>query len=73
MSQNKMQLVEELQPARNLSHNPLFQTGFALQNIPAPTLELTGVDASPQDIQWSIYNWRQENAGFFVWFDQENI
>ncbi len=28
-------LVEELQPRRDLSHSPLFQTAFVLQNIPA--------------------------------------
>lgn len=34
------QLVEKLQPERNLSHTPLFQVMFQLQNTPTPTLEL---------------------------------
>lgn len=33
-------LVEEIQPERNLSHNPLFQVWFALNNSPMPSLEM---------------------------------
>src|SRR6185369_1197099 len=36
-------LVEELQPERETSHNPLFQVVFGLQNAPAPELRLEGL------------------------------
>jgi amino acid adenylation domain-containing protein len=37
------QLVDTLQPERNLSHTPLFQVMFALQNTPQAILELPGL------------------------------
>src|SRR5262249_5301547 len=36
-------LVEELHPQRNLSHNPLFQVMFSLENDPTTTFDLPGL------------------------------
>jgi amino acid adenylation domain-containing protein len=40
-------LVEKLQPERSMSHNPLFQVMFALENNESPDLSLPGLE-----IEW---------------------
>ena len=44
-------LVEELQPDRNLSHSPIFQTMFVFQNTPAEKLQLPELSLTPLRIK----------------------
>jgi amino acid adenylation domain-containing protein/non-ribosomal peptide synthase protein (TIGR01720 family) len=44
------QLVEALQPERDLSRSPIFQVMFMLQNVPLPATESAGLHISALDI-----------------------
>lgn len=43
-------LVEELQPQRNLSFDPICQVFFMLQNVPTAPLKLSGVDLTIEPV-----------------------
>ncbi|HEX3531511.1 MAG TPA: non-ribosomal peptide synthase/polyketide synthase, partial [Thermoanaerobaculia bacterium] len=47
-------LVEELAPERNLAQTPLFQTSFALQNMPVGELVLPGLRFAPYPLAESV-------------------
>ncbi len=44
-------LVESLQPERNMSHSPLFQVMFVMNNAPVEKLQLPGVELSLVEIE----------------------
>jgi amino acid adenylation domain-containing protein/non-ribosomal peptide synthase protein (TIGR01720 family) len=67
-------LMDELQPSRNLSHAPLFQVMFALQNTPVEKLALDGLRAeiveldngtSKFDLSLSVEDTAQGLSGTF--------
>ncbi|MDJ0580938.1 non-ribosomal peptide synthetase [Crocosphaera sp.] len=47
-------LVEELQPERNMSHAPLFQVAFVLQNAPTEELKLPELTVSTIEVDRGI-------------------
>jgi amino acid adenylation domain-containing protein len=68
------QVVEALQPERKLSHAPLFQVMFILQNAPMGNLELPGLSFVPLasenvtakfDLTLSIWETKQGLAGWW--------
>jgi acyl carrier protein len=48
------QIVEALQPQRSMSHSPLFQVMFVLQNTPMGEIELPGLTLSELDADSTI-------------------
>ncbi|MFI9403274.1 amino acid adenylation domain-containing protein [Nocardia sp. NPDC052316] len=47
-------LVETLNPVRSTARNPLFQVGFAFQNLPEASFELPGLQAAAVDFDIGI-------------------
>jgi amino acid adenylation domain-containing protein len=51
-------LVDEIQPERDLSHNPLFQVMFSLQNAPVDSLGLKGltIESVSRKVKVSVFD-----------------
>jgi amino acid adenylation domain-containing protein/thioester reductase-like protein len=67
-------LVEALQPERDMSHTPLFQVMFVLQNTPVSQLELSGLTVSELPIETSTTKFdltlvmENTGTGLFGWW-----
>ncbi|MBD2510596.1 non-ribosomal peptide synthase/polyketide synthase [Nostoc muscorum FACHB-395] len=68
-------LVEALQPERDLSHTPLFQVMFVLNNAPTSEVELTGLSVSELPIESAIAKFdltlgmQNTNNGLVGWWE----
>jgi amino acid adenylation domain-containing protein len=63
-------LVEELQPERDLSQNPIFQVMLALLNTPPAALKLPGLTISPLDTDLTLTRFDME---FHLWEKPDGI
>ena len=81
-----VKLVEELRPERSLAHTPLFQVLLAVQNAPAPPIELSGLTVAPVrqpartaqfDLSLTLYDTEPGLSGDLAWstdlFDEPTI
>ncbi|HEY9907622.1 MAG TPA: amino acid adenylation domain-containing protein, partial [Thermosynechococcaceae cyanobacterium] len=73
-------LVEELDPERDLSRNPLFQVAFALQNAPMQSLELPGLTLEPAPLEsgstrfdLEVHLWEPTHGLRSLWQSQEGL
>ncbi len=63
-------LVEELQPDRDLSRNPVFQTVFSLEERPAGQVELSGARLEPVDLHLGISKF---DTALVLYDDEETL
>ena len=73
-------LVEELDPDRDSTRNPLFQVAFALQNAPMQPLELPGLKLEPIPLKFSstrfdleVHLWEPTHGLRSLWQSQEGL
>ena len=48
------QVIDELQPERDMSYSPIFQVAFDMQNMPLPAFEIPGLKITPKDLSRPI-------------------
>jgi len=68
-------LIDSLHPERDLSHNPLFQTFFLLQNFDFPNLNLSGLTTTPLNVNTGTVKFDltlelyEKASGLTGWFE----
>ncbi len=65
------QLIEELQPERELAYAPFFQVMVVLQNTPTPGIELAGLTTELLDYEGVVT--ANSDLGFWLWEDGDTI